>query len=363
LRGRRLAWALLLLLLGGGAVLGRPRGTSRAEPRSLPNPSSPSRSATVREHVPSRSGSAFDSPSECSALRSSGARLARPAGIARLASWNLRWFPDGKPGNRAGGSGVDLGWLACTLWWLDADVIAVQEVKQTPEAERALAQLLGELNRLAGARYVSRLDDCGGKVQQHVGLIWNEARVSGSSVRTIAELNPHGDPCRDQLRPGLAARLRFSGGLDLTAVSAHFKSMSDERAYRLRARSFSALSGVARDELSQTGDGDLLLLGDLNTAGCDACTPAISPEAEQELWRRQLAEAGLRLVPADAAGSERHQGRLTLLDHAVATATMRELQSDARTQVVGPCAAAGRRSTALSDHCPIVLDLNDRDLD
>jgi hypothetical protein len=50
---------------------------------------------------------------------------------------------------------------------------------------------------------------------------------------------------------------------------------------------------------------------------------------------------------------------------------MRELAPQARSHVVGACAAArtpNRRAAstirrALSDHCPIVLDLTDRDFD
>jgi predicted extracellular nuclease len=46
--------------------------------------------------------------------------------------------------------GGDIQWLACALSWLDADVVAVQEVKQSASADLALATLLSELNRLVG---------------------------------------------------------------------------------------------------------------------------------------------------------------------------------------------------------------------
>ena len=102
----------------------------------------------------------------CATELAAGRRLPRTAGLARFASWNLHWFPDGKPGT--GGSGADLRWLACALWWLDADVVAVQEVKQTPQAEAALSSLLAELSRISGGRYRARLDDCGGRVPQSI---------------------------------------------------------------------------------------------------------------------------------------------------------------------------------------------------
>lgn len=309
----------------------------------------------------------FASAQACSEALAAGRRLPRRAGTARFASWNLQWFPDGKPGRSR--TAPDLTWLACALWWLDADVVAVQEVKQTPHAQAALQQLLLELNRIARARYTVRLDDCGSKVPQHVGLLWNEARVTASDVATLAALNPSGDACSNQWRPGLAARLRFPGGLDLLAVSGHFKSKADARSVALRRASFSALAGVLRESEAKYGDGDLLLLGDLNTMGCEACSPPLSAQEELAAAQALLKRGDLRLVPADAPGSHFHDGRPSLLDHAVAWRGMRELDPAARTHVAGACATGrappktrqGRR--ALSDHCPIVLDLTDRDLD
>jgi predicted extracellular nuclease len=312
----------------------------------------------------------FTSAALCASELAAGRRLARRAGTARFASWNLHWFPDGKPGSR--GPGADLGWLACTLWWLDADVVAVQEVKQTPRAEAALASLLAELSRISGGRYRARLDDCGNRVPQHVGLIWNEARVQATELATLAALNPSGEACSNQWRPGLSARLRFPGGLDLLTISGHFKSMSDDRSLQLRRASFAALPAVLRQNEASSRDPDLLLLGDLNTMGCRTCSPPVTAQQEIAAVERGLQKVGLRLVPADASGTHFHDGQPALLDHAVAAQRMRELDPQALSHVVGACAAAAppsarrgakRARQRLSDHCPIVLDLTDRDLD
>jgi predicted extracellular nuclease len=149
--------------------------------------------------------------------------------------------------------------------------------------------------------------------------------------------------------------------------------MPDERALDLRESSFGALPGVLRDVQQRSHDSDLLVLGDLNTMGCEDCAPPLSASDELSAADQGLRSGGLRIVPADAPGSHFHEGRPTLLDHAVASLGMRELEPSTRTHVAGACAAAGapdrdrrsakKRRQRLSDHCPIVLDLSDRDLD
>src|SRR5262249_3986984 len=206
--------------LGSGA---NPFGTARGLFATRASDTASQRQAA--ESAPSKAPGVFGSAAGCAAAFGAGERLPRAAGTARFASWNLHWFPDGKRGDE--GAGADLGWLACALAWLDADVIALQEVKQTPEAQQALTTVLGELNHLTGARFTARLDDCGSRVPQHVGLMWNASRVTASAFETVAALNPHGDACANELRPGYAARMQLPGGLDLPVVSAHFHSLSD----------------------------------------------------------------------------------------------------------------------------------------
>lgn len=294
---------------------------------------------------------------------SGGARVPRAAKRARFASWNLRWFPDGSPGNAE--PGTDVAWLACVLAWLDADVLALQEVKQTPKAERALATLRGELDRLSGRRYRVELDDCGSRVPQHVGLMFDESRVRGTELSTLGALNPSGTACGRQLRPGLSSRFVFPGGLDLYVVSAHFKSHADERSLALREASFAAVPELLRSAERVSRDGDWLLLGDLNTMGCETCQPQLSAAEELSAARRLLQQHGLRVLPLNAPGTELHRGRYSLLDHAVASASMRELPLDTLVQVEGACRDAAKPPSKLplSDHCPLLLDLTDADLD
>src|SRR5262245_56405754 len=62
-----------------------------------------------------KTASIWSSPEACSAALARGERRLRAPGTARLASWNVRWFPDGIPGNPSerGEKATDVAWLAC----------------------------------------------------------------------------------------------------------------------------------------------------------------------------------------------------------------------------------------------------------
>jgi endonuclease/exonuclease/phosphatase family metal-dependent hydrolase len=319
-------------------------------------------------------GEAFSSRAACEKALAAGRRLPLAPDRVRLGSWNLHWFPDGKPGRKVERSTTDLSWLACAIAWLSVDVLAVQEVKAHASAEQRARELTAELDRLTGGKWRLVLDDCPAAPSQHVGFLFNEARASFVHGRTFAALNPHGEACKDQLRPGYGAYFRFPGGLDLHVVSVHLKSGGERRSFELRERSLRSLKDVYAQARAVEPDQDLLFLGDFNSMGCAHCSPAITPRSELERLSKSIAPAGLRHVPAEPGCSHYFSGQGTLLDLAVISSVTAELPRAERVRVSGVCGAlecrklsAGRRRPAaleaLSDHCPILLDLTDRDLD
>jgi endonuclease/exonuclease/phosphatase family metal-dependent hydrolase len=300
------------------------------------------------------------------------ARAARPAGTARVGAWNLRWFPDGKPGRAAADAGTDLVWLACAISFMRIDVLAVEEIKQGPDAERAIATLLGELNRLTGGDWKIELDGCPRASSQRVGLLYDGRRARLAHKGVIAELNPHGEPCRDQLRPGLLGYFAFAGGLDLSIVATHLKSGTEARSFGLRDRSFAAFTRAAERARTLGADSDVLVLGDMNTMGCESCSPQISPTAELARASTQLGTASVRFrrLSAEPACSHVFARATTLLDWAAAS-DLAELPNDRVLVVSGPCAELGCTDLRaelpfhrrLSDHCPIYVDITDQDRD
>ncbi len=314
---------------------------------------------------------AWRSADACLAELRAGHRAPRGPGVARVASWNLHWFPDGRPGktNRPG-EGTDVAWLACAIAWMGADVVAVQEVKRYAAARDRAAELLRDLDADTGGAWRLELDRCPDDTSQHVGLLYDSKRVVASNWRMVAVLNPQGEACKDHLRPGFGASLRWPGGLDLSMIAVHLKSGPKQRDIELRRRSLAAFDQAYRDARDASHDDDVLFAGDFNTMGCERCSPPVT--SESEIAGLPL-PAALRRVDAAGACSEYYDGKGDLLDHFVAARRMLELPDDARSRVSGFCASEACRRlprthmpaayARLSDHCPVVLDLSDRDRD
>lgn len=301
---------------------------------------------------------------------------------ARLGAWNVRWFPDGHPGRAApagapdGGrttGGTDLAWLACAIALLDVDVLALEELKSTPRASDALAWLRAELGRLTGRDYRVEVDRCPGMGRQSVGLLWDAARVRGSDFSNLGSLNPLGGCAL--LRPGFAGYFQFPGGLDLHVAAVHLKSGDDPRSYSLRREALGGLEAAAHERRAARPDEDLLFLGDFNTMGCRDCAPRVKGEGELSVLDQELGagDGTLTRLPLDRPCTHYYQGRGSALDHVLATREMAELPAGTRVEVHGHCAVLGCRPyrrgerpatlDALSDHCPVVVTLDDRDDD
>ena len=91
----------------------------------------------------------------------------------RVGTWNVSWFPGGCPSNAAcPEKATHVPWLACTIAWMNVDVLTLQEILATPDAEFSLNALRSELERLTGGPWQVDLHACGGASAQHVGFLW-----------------------------------------------------------------------------------------------------------------------------------------------------------------------------------------------
>lgn len=336
----------VLLILGAGCDGGR---SADAQPAAPP--------------------SAWSSAQACVAALAT--RTPRATGRLRIGTWNIRWFPDGAAGDPHAERSTDVPWLGCAIASLDVDVLAVQEIVQHPRGRSAILALLEELERHTGHRWQARFDDCPDDGRQHLGFLFDTEAVT-VATRHLPDLHPSGGGCDGRLRPGLGAFVRARTGVDLHLVTLHLDSGTGERDHRNRRASIDRLSGVL-EALRPLGlDRDLVVLGDLNTMGCARCEPPVDAAQELAALDAQLARTTppMLRVPAALPCSEYHRGRGASLDHVLVRRGLEELPASARVEVHGPCAElrCGRsRGHAaldrLSDHCPLVLELDGADLD
>jgi len=307
----------------------------------------------------------FASRAACEAALRGRSRSPSTKRAPRLGTWNVRWFPFGTANGKDPAQRTDIAWLACAIALLDVDVLAVQEFLDNPEGRSAALDLTAKLDALTGGRHRLELDDCTGNGRQHVGLLWNDERVQLSDVRSIAALNPAGSMCASSLRPGLGARARFVDGTDLHVISVHLDSGEQQRDFDRRAVTIAALDSLLPALRSQ--DEDLIILGDFNAMGCERCTPTVSASDELRTLDASLSALELRRLvhPPGNQCTHYYRGQAGLLDLAIASAPLKERLASVRAE--GACAALEcgkpKRGTtvaawqALSDHCPLVIEL------
>lgn len=308
--------------------------------------------------------SIWASASACERALSARPRDGHDRGLrVRVGTWNLRWFPDGRAGSPSG-EGTDVRWLGCVIASMDLDALFVQEVVQHPRGRRALLDLLAHLEDHTGHRWEAAFDTCPDDGRQHVGILWDSERVTMGDVRTVGSVNPTGSSCGHRLRPAIAARARFTAGLEAHLFGMHLDSGTTSRDHRNRRTSLRRLSDVVRG----LGDGAHVIVGgDLNTMGCARCSPEVDAAAEIAALAPALRGAGLTHLPLTQPCSYYHRGRGVWLDHFAVSARLAQRVSGGRAEAHGPCGALGCARPAgsvgqaardrLSDHCPLVLSL------
>ena len=112
---------------------------------------------------------------------------------------------------------------------MNIDLLALQEILATPDAECSLNSLRAELERLTGASWQVDLHACGSPSTQHVGFLWKCARVALLERTDVWEVNgaatgPTDNACARNLRPRRYALAKTPTGVDFQILSVHFDS-------------------------------------------------------------------------------------------------------------------------------------------
>ncbi|HKO07962.1 MAG TPA: endonuclease/exonuclease/phosphatase family protein [Alphaproteobacteria bacterium] len=282
----------------------------------------------------------------------------------RVAAWNIEWFPDH----------TDVGWLACAIAWMNLDLLGIVEIRDGERARAQMEALLAELERLTGEPWRVDLQRCGASSSQHVGFLWNAARLRLLAADDAWPLNARArgpeEPCAGWLRPGRHGYFAPAEGpgAGFHAIVVHLKSGATEAAAAERAQ---ALSRLAQATASLAPDGArVLLLGDFNTMGDGGRGSA---EAEVRGLATLASASALDLSQGTMAPActEYYRGKGGRLDHVLASRAMGTIEPEGA-RVSGYCAVAGcapispwrarERPAAyqsLSDHCPVVVEIGD----
>ena len=318
----------------------------------------------------------WKSPESCKQTISQGKRMPKSTADAlRIATWNIRWFPRGcSPSQSCEENTTDIDWLACTIAWMNIDVLAVQEILDSVPARVQLATLTDELNALTGGSWENDLHDCGPPKSQHVGFLWNSKRVTLENPSDLAQMNGASrgrNACASNLRPGRYAHVKSKkpNGADFHLISVHFDSGVSDRDFQNRRRASSRIPLIRVDGTPITElDRDVIVAGDFNTMGRKDA-PAVFAADEIGMFDREIGP-GFKRLPVAPFCTEYYKKKPGTLDHFVVSEEMREASVEAR--VSGYCAVSlckpirGAMPSAyekLSDHCPVLVDVRDEDLD
>lgn len=294
---------------------------------------------------------------ECEQVVKTGSRLKREDDNLRIVSWNIRWFPTGDLFDRK--HPTDIAWLSCVLTWLDADIIAVQEFQTSTSAIDAVDSLLDGLIALTGHNWQAKLQPCGTKRSQHVGYVYNADRVLTNTTQDAPK-------CSGELRPSLTTYFQRKGGIDFHLTNIHLDDGRKNNDYQNRKRTLKIIAKMTRKQMSQ--DSDYILLGSFNPIGSNQ----YSGETEMNQQRHLLLKTLPRFnrLNADYNCSQYNFKSPQTRDFFAVTAGMKEAEG-VQARVEGICRLAQcepldqlpQAYTKLSDHCPVVLDIKNKDLD
>ena len=314
---------------------------------------------------------------QCQAAIQNGLRMADGlSNTLRVGTWNLRWFPVGSAPEQyqASSEPTDLDWLMCAIRWMQVDVLAIQESLATPAAKQAWKTLTNQLSAQTGDTWRFHQQPCGRPEDHHIGLLWNDSRVALSKFDSLWQLNAKAssakNPCTSGLRPGHYAYVqsRQKDGADFHLITVHLKSGPTVFAVEQRQKAFNRIDKAVAPLLKH--DQDVVILGDFNTMGAGDRQSQLS---ELKYLRRFVAKEkpGFTDLPAQPQCSQYFRGRGGQLDHILIANGMKEVTVES-VQVTGYCAIANCQRIRgdyplayrrLSDHCPVILEIANRNDD
>lgn len=297
--------------------------------------------------------------------------LAAADGALRVVTWNVRNFPlDERPQT------ADLGYsrrtnicdLEAVLSGLDGDLLGLQEVNDTRRFPPILRRAVE--GRQMGVRFSAG----GGRFGQHLAIAWDT-----NVLQLVDEPFDIDDVVFEAgMRPAFAARFRSrrDPGLDFTFIVVHWES--GRGGFEDRRRQNRALAAWIDRWVEESGDPDVIAVGDFNTTG----SPRGGPDGELQSIDALLRAAGLERLPNTTGCSEYWEGggdrdgiqESSLIDHIFLrgldegdlAAPVQAWLHCARFQCADLVSQPGAEDGTfwdVSDHCPLTFEIRDANLE
>jgi endonuclease/exonuclease/phosphatase family metal-dependent hydrolase len=291
-------------------------------------------------------------------------------GNLRIVTFNIRNFPVEPP--QEGQSAPPLSYSLASdqeeilemLAGLRFGLLAVQEIRDTAAFDALLAQLSSATGRALHAVWS---ENANGN-EQHIGLVVDLDHHALDDVREHLEVDVSGT-----LRPGLSAQVTsLDGGADFRAMVVHLASGDSNKRRILRGDQVRAIAGVVEDLVAETGEADVVVLGDMNTAGGEEELPALDATMDASGLRRAVGP--MACTSYWVKKSTNPLIRPSLLDQ-VYLGSFDELDEEVPVLAGGHCAvhaceryesrdeATGGTFWDVSDHCPVYFEVRDEDRD
>gem|GEM_PF-702439 len=332
---------------------------------------------TLHESSSQEEALVWQSARHCQQVVDSGGRMALSStDRLRVGTWNIRWFPYGAPPDRKTkpADATDLPWLICTMTWMNMDVLAVEESLATPKAKQAWKTVVQSLGHTTGDSWRWTPQRCGEPDSHKIGFLWNTKRVDLSLMKSLRAFNvkaqSNSKPCQGGLRPGHYAYVQSvqQPGVDFHLIALHLKSGPTVFALEDRQKALNRIDKTVKPFLKK--DKDVVIVGDFNTMGAG---DNASRKSELKYVRRMVSKEmpGFQDLPLAPQCSHYFRGRPGWLDHVLVNHGMEEVYTRSA-RVTGYCAVAeceriqGDYPLAyerLSDHCPVVIEIQNKDQD
>lgn len=283
-----------------------------------------------------------------------GILLASTMSFARLTvgTYNIRNF-DYDERARISTNKPELGNI---LKGLNFDLLGVNEINN-----------VSEFNSFVGLKlrgYDVALSNCGGAHGQHLGFIYNKAKLKLINFREEMQFSGESNSggCFTGSRPAAVAMFEEVGTKErFYAIQLHLKSGSNADSLKKRSRQYQLLQQLVKS-LVASGTPSVIAMGDVNTTGY------IARDNDYRQFTTMLKNSSMINLSSNIGCSAYWWGGTddgiespSLLDHVMATGPMLKGRSASST-VGAHCRAVSCRAaspqqlgvsyTGVSDHCP-----------